>query len=667
MSVITSSFQPLIPQLSVWFRGLVLPGMLGRYILVVGAAGIGLAAYAFTHPPINQLGVLSALCLLSLAAEWHPIKLKGTPLQGANLSVSLAVAFAALLISGAAGSMLVNMGSALGYCLKEQRPFYKRLFTSSTYMLCSGAAGLAYVLAGGQVPLVLEFRSLFAGGLAAGVYFLVNTTLISGAISLQTGRPFHSILANWQWLFLQMLTSLAIGLVMAVVYINTLESPAFLLVPLCLSFPWYSVHFYVQKCRKILERKEKLLHASVELKQANRALDQRIGTLRVLHDIGVSLNSRQTLPEILKGILVSTKALIGADTVAVFLDKAGGQLEIAGHLGLSHQYLEKPEIALNGSAKRALREGRILVMDKSNYLPSALSDVAAREGVKSVACLPLNLAGKIVGSLDVCFKSEYVFTRDELDLLCILAKQAAVGIHNARLLEQLHENYLSTLRALAATVEAKDTYTRGHSEIVRRLSITIARRLGLSAREIELLNIASLFHDIGKIGISETILHKPQRLDDQEWALMCQHPVIGQDILSKIPALADVHPIVRHHHERYDGKGYPDGVCAEGDILAAIISIADTYQAITSERPYRKAQPKGCAVEEIRRVSGTQLVPRVVEAFLSVVECDDVEQKGYQFDPAWLRSGGKSDQRSYAEVFQSVGLSVASNARFNAN
>jgi len=504
--------------------------------------------------------------------------------------------------------------------MKQKRPFYKRIFTISSLVISSAVAALLYVLAGGSVPLVADPRSLVAAGLAAGAYFLVNSALISGAVSFESGRPFRSVIASWQWLFLQVLTTLGLGIVMALTYNHGFGSEGFFSVGLLLVLPWYSVYFYAEKSREVAAYTERLKGANTDLEKTNQALDHRVRSLRALHNIGITLNSSQSSQEILQAILNSVVELVGADTTAIFLTQNQKRLTIAGQIGLSKQYVEAPEMALDGSGLHALRERRPLIMDKNNYQPAMLSGAAEREGISAAASLPLWISGQVIGALDVCFKSEHAFTEDELGLLRTLTEQAAIAIHNTRLTQQIHEGYLSTMHALVAAVDAKDPYTRGHSESVRLLAVETGRQLGLSSQQIDLLNVGALFHDIGKIGISETILNKPGRLSEEEWAEMRKHPAVGEHILSKVAALVQVLPIVRHHHERFDGAGYPDGICAQEDVLAAVVSVCDAYQAMTSDRPYRKVLSHLDALDEIRRYSGTQFVPEVAEAFVAAVE-----------------------------------------------
>ena len=189
--------------------------------------------------------------------------------------------------------------------------------------------------------------------------------------------------------------------------------------------------------------------------------------------------------------------------------------------------------------------------------------------------------------------------------------------------EQLRTAYIDTVRALAEAVDAKDTYTRGHSERVGIYAARIARRLGCKADYIERIYLAGLLHDIGKIGVPDAIIRKPGPLTTEEYELMKQHPEIGARILEPVSFLADVVPCVRHHHEWYDGseRGYPDALCGRQiPFPSRIILVVDTVEAMTSDRPYRKALPFDAVTEEIQRFQGLQFDPEVAEAFLALAE-----------------------------------------------
>jgi response regulator RpfG family c-di-GMP phosphodiesterase len=192
-----------------------------------------------------------------------------------------------------------------------------------------------------------------------------------------------------------------------------------------------------------------------------------------------------------------------------------------------------------------------------------------------------------------------------------------------RALDDLRETYLATMRSLASVVEAKDVGTRGHLDRTERYGLVLARRIdaGLAARPE--VAYGFFLHDIGKVGVPEQVLRKPEPLEPQEWALMRQHPEVGARIVEPIRFLGDAVEIVRSHHERWDGGGYPRGLRGPAIPLAArIFTVADSFDAMTSDRPYREAMPLGSALDEIAAGAGAQFDPVVVEAFLELARED---------------------------------------------
>jgi HD-GYP domain-containing protein (c-di-GMP phosphodiesterase class II) len=191
-----------------------------------------------------------------------------------------------------------------------------------------------------------------------------------------------------------------------------------------------------------------------------------------------------------------------------------------------------------------------------------------------------------------------------------------------------HENHLlfiNSIRMLAAAIDAKDPYTRGHSERVARYSIAIGKNLSLPEKEMRNLRISALLHDVGKIGIDDRILRKPGALSDDEFDVMKGHPVKGAAIMSGVAQLVDCIPGMKYHHEKWSGGGYPDNL--EGEAIpmqARIVAIADTFDAMTTNRPYQKAMELNYVVEKIRSFAGTRFDPRVVEAFAQAVKRGDI-------------------------------------------
>lgn len=197
-----------------------------------------------------------------------------------------------------------------------------------------------------------------------------------------------------------------------------------------------------------------------------------------------------------------------------------------------------------------------------------------------------------------------------------------------RLKALLCDNNMGAIEALSSAVDAKDHYTRGHSDAVTRYSVALAEKLGLSDNDRENVKAAALLHDIGKIGTPDSILQKPGPLKMDEWQVIEDHPMIGSQILEKVQQMGSIVPGVRHHHERYDGLGYPNGLAGKNiPLLARIISLADSYDAMVSDRTYRKALSPEEALAEIKRCSGTQFDPELVDMFVDAVQADLDQQK----------------------------------------
>jgi HD-GYP domain-containing protein (c-di-GMP phosphodiesterase class II) len=221
----------------------------------------------------------------------------------------------------------------------------------------------------------------------------------------------------------------------------------------------------------------------------------------------------------------------------------------------------------------------------------------------------------------VSFSLEEHFRQSELRLLQSMAKHISVLLANVDLYHDLERFVINMVKSLVFAIEAKDIYTRGHSERVNRYAMLMAERLQLDKAEKNVLNWASILHDIGKIGVPESILNKPTRLNEEEFDVVKRHSKKGHDILEPLEQLASCLPSILHHHERVDGKGYPHGLKGEEiPFLARIIAVADTFDAITSNRAYRSAKAAEKALAIVENVAGTQLDPKVVEAFKEVYE-----------------------------------------------
>jgi HD-GYP domain-containing protein (c-di-GMP phosphodiesterase class II) len=349
-------------------------------------------------------------------------------------------------------------------------------------------------------------------------------------------------------------------------------------------------------------------------------------------EISRAISSSLIPEEVLKRIMDSVADISGAERAFLMLFSETGELQLRVARNIEREEIESSEFRISQSvAREAASSGRSVVID--NVPDGGATESIEALGLKAVACLPLVLKGRVIGVIYADSRRESWIREVDVHILESLASHAAVAIENARLNQEQKEAFFNTSMALAEAIEARDNYTAGHSRRVTDYSVMIGREMGLSSEELDLLKIGSILHDVGKIGISDCVLRKPAALDSHEYEQIKSHPDIGARILSHVPQLSRVVPGVRHHHERFDGKGYPDGLVGdEIPLLARIIAVADTFDAMTSTRVYRQQLPIPIALAELRRCSGTQFDARIVEIFLRVFSreldspdaCEDV-------------------------------------------
>jgi HD-GYP domain-containing protein (c-di-GMP phosphodiesterase class II) len=223
--------------------------------------------------------------------------------------------------------------------------------------------------------------------------------------------------------------------------------------------------------------------------------------------------------------------------------------------------------------------------------------------------------------ISVLSKKTQRFCRQEIEVLRVFASQVAIALQEARHYEDIHKNYFDTVHALVLAEEARDPYMRGHTERVTKYAVSIGRGLHLSEQELEVLRYSAEVHDIGKISIPDFILSKPGKLTPAERAMIELHPAKGAEMLEPLEFLRPALPAVRHHHERYDGTGYPDGLQKERiPVLARILACADSFDAMTSDRPYRNRKlTVEEALAEIKNNSGSQFDPHIAHSFIHLI------------------------------------------------
>jgi hypothetical protein len=243
------------------------------------------------------------------------------------------------------------------------------------------------------------------------------------------------------------------------------------------------------------------------------------------------------------------------------------------------------------------------------------------EHAQQMLAVPMMRGDTLLGCLFALDKTSGEFDTVDIKLLSSIANESAIYLENARLFEDVRGLLMGLLHSLTSAVDAKDAYTCGHSERVALLARLLSGQAGLPEPLIERIYMAGLLHDVGKIGVPENVLQKTGKLTDEEFKQMKKHPEIGARILRDIKQVADILPGVLHHHERYDGRGYPTGLAGKDiPLMGRLICVADCFDAMTSNRTYRKALPLEVALTEMRRCAGTQFDPELIDAFLRIGE-----------------------------------------------
>jgi len=315
-------------------------------------------------------------------------------------------------------------------------------------------------------------------------------------------------------------------------------------------------------------------------------------------------------------------------TDACILRLIGGDkktLVVNSSYGISDAFIEKIPMlkvgeSICGMAVETKKPLAVYDVDRDSRVKYA--ELIKQEGFKSMLSVPVIFQDEVLGVISTYSKKPRHFIAEEIEVLSIFASQVAIAIQESKHYESLHMNYFNTIRALVLAIEAKDPYMRGHTERVTEYAIAVARVLKMPPPELEILRYAGEVHDVGKISIPDSILGKPGRLTSAERAIIELHPVKGEELLEPLDFLKPVRPIVRHHHERYDGRGYPDRLKKkEIPLLSRIIACADAFDAMTSDRPYRiRKLTLEEALDEIRNNSGTQFDPCIAHIFIKTIQ-----------------------------------------------
>ena len=382
--------------------------------------------------------------------------------------------------------------------------------------------------------------------------------------------------------------------------------------------------------RVTINSKDEFGELAESFNEMARTLGKQFNTLTTVSEIDRAILSSLDTQEIVKKIIISAKDLFSCDFISATLIDSNaaniGRTYIGDH---STDFLKLAEVTnlTSEDVQKLAANPERLIVNVDNGLPNYLKSFA-RHGIKSFLVLPIFLKKKLSGMITLGFQDSSAYSDDDLIQARQLADQVAVALSNSRLIEELHQLNWGTLTALARAVDAKSPWTAGHSERVTKLALQIAQELGFPEEEIDNLHRGGLLHDIGKIGVPAKILDKKGILTTKEYRIICEHPRMGTRILEPINAYKDVLGLVLHHHERFDGTGYPDGLAGEDISLATrILSVADVFDALISDRPYRAGMKMEEVLEFVEQEKGKQFDPGVVQAFLKVIEKERKTEK----------------------------------------
>ena len=377
-----------------------------------------------------------------------------------------------------------------------------------------------------------------------------------------------------------------------------------------------SVEHHAQLLLAMVRDQLRISSSEQELDNLSGQLANTYEELSLIYQIssGMKVNRRTT--DFFKQTCVDVMQVLGVRAMGVALDseKPGwAEPAIFGRLALTPHKLKQ----LGNELIRSLRERKGVLLCNDVKRDKTFHWLA--DNAKQLVAVPLQWQDEILGCIFGVDKESGEFNSVDAKLLNSIANESAIYLENARLFDDVHGLMMGLLHALTSAVDAKDAYTCGHSERVALLSQTLAREIHLPEPQVERIYMAGLLHDVGKIGVPESVLQKAGRLTPEEFEHMKKHPEIGARILSDIKQVEDVIPGVLHHHERYDGKGYPAGLAGKDiPLMGRIICLADCFDAMSSNRTYRRALPLEVALIEIRRCSGSQFDPVLTEAFLNI-------------------------------------------------
>ncbi|MFN3699641.1 MAG: HD domain-containing phosphohydrolase, partial [Dictyoglomus sp.] len=351
-----------------------------------------------------------------------------------------------------------------------------------------------------------------------------------------------------------------------------------------------------------------------------KKLTKMIEELLLLQEISLRINSKLNLHELLELIMSLVKDKLNVEACSLMLlDSNKKELSFEVALGDKGEEIKRYTIKVGEGIAGKVAESKKPIISNNvakNPLFEPKFDYLTSFKTKSLICVPIICQDEIIGVIEIINKkNSEKFSKSDLRLLQAIANQSAIAIKNALLYQELKDLFFDTIGSLASAIDAKDPYTHGHSKRVSEISVLIGKELGFSEEFLEKIRLAGLLHDIGKIGIEDRILSKKDKLTTEEYEIIKKHPSIGRKILEPIDLLKDIIPGIEEHHEKYDGSGYPKGLRGyKISLLGRIIAVADAFDALTSQRPYRDKCDIDTAIMEINNLSGRHFDPKIVWA-----------------------------------------------------
>lgn len=344
-------------------------------------------------------------------------------------------------------------------------------------------------------------------------------------------------------------------------------------------------------------------------------ISHRIKTIQTMNKIDKAVNSSLSRKELLISVADFIKEQF-TNSIVIILEKIGNFYRVASSSS-SEIFPVDTFIPYSRFPKSFLENDHLIFDLDTDSLMELNSRLSIEERKQQGMSLPLMQSDHIAGLLIVAMNN---LTARDRDSLILLADQVSVALLSMKEDEEKQLMYKGMLQALSRSIDAKSKWTAGHSERVAFHAGNLARKIGLGAETLELINIASFLHDIGKLGISEDILDKPGRLTDEEYTIIKLHPEMGEKIVADIPNFEQVRYAIRHHHERWDGKGYPDGISKDSiPLIARIIAVADVWDAITADRPYRKGFSRKKVLEIMKSERAGHFDPSLLDIFLELI------------------------------------------------